>query len=246
MVKISVITTCLNSENTIEKTILSVIKNGYENTEHIIIDAGSSDSTLNIIKKYKHLVPFVNSGISIPAAWNFGISVASGDVIYILNADDFVDEDVFLKVNNELRSLDNLSILFGNVRIINKNGLTLREFIGSLPTKLNLYKGIPFLHPSVFVPKSVYKKIGLFDEGYSVGFDSDWLLRAYSSGVKFIKLEIWISMTAGGLSENKSLVGFGEYIHTLRKYSLGEFLIVMALLNKAAVIFKRLIFHTIN
>ena len=98
--KISIITVCYNSEAHIEEAILSVINQSYENKEYLVIDGGSKDGTLNIIEKYKDKIDYFVSepdkGIS--DAFNKGIKAATGDIIGILNSDDFMMKDALTKV----------------------------------------------------------------------------------------------------------------------------------------------------
>ncbi len=95
--KFSVITVSYNSENTIEKTIKSIIAQKYPDIEYIIIDGGSTDNTVNIIKKYEQQITrwISESDQGIYDAMNKGINMASGDVISFLNSDDWYEEDIF-------------------------------------------------------------------------------------------------------------------------------------------------------
>ena len=90
--KISIVTVCLNSENTIEKTIQSVIGQSYSNIEYIIIDGGSKDNTLNIINKYKYRVSVIISekDMGIYDAFNKGLKIYNGDLIGFVNSDDYL------------------------------------------------------------------------------------------------------------------------------------------------------------
>ncbi|MDR2780747.1 MAG: glycosyltransferase, partial [Synergistaceae bacterium] len=91
MPKITVITACLDASGTIEQTIRSVLDQGYPNLEYIIIDGGSTDGTLDIVGKYRERISAVvsESDNGIYDAFNKGVKLATGDLIGILNADDF-------------------------------------------------------------------------------------------------------------------------------------------------------------
>lgn len=107
MLKVSVITACFNSEKTIEDTILSVLHQTYKNIEYIIIDGASTDGTLEIIQKYKDRIACVMSekDEGIYNAMNKGIKRSSGDIIALLNSDDFYkDEFVVEKVVHEFEN----------------------------------------------------------------------------------------------------------------------------------------------
>ena len=100
--KVSIITTTLNSQKTIETTILSILNQTYKNIEYIIIDGCSSDETLNIVYKYNKDISYINSSkdINLYDAMNKGIDVSSGDIIGIVNSDDFLEPDAVEKSVN--------------------------------------------------------------------------------------------------------------------------------------------------
>ena len=121
---ISVITVVLNSEELLEKTILSVINQSYSDVEYLIIDGGSSDGTVDIIKKYEKRIDYwsssPDSGIS--HAFNNGLSQSSGDIIGILNAGDTFFADSFSVVSKAFK-VNNIDYLYGNsvLKDINNN-----------------------------------------------------------------------------------------------------------------------------
>ncbi len=241
MKKITVITTCLNSKLTVRKTIESIISTRYTNLEHIFIDAGSTDGTIEILGSYPHLRVFIKRGISISEAWNFGIQNSSGDLIYILNSDDFVTPDIFNIALNDVKKSNSSFILIGNVSIIDSDGRLVRQVNGERPRLTNIFKGLPFMHPSVIATKDIYDKIGLFDLAYRIGLDSEWLIRAYVSKVNFIKSSYSVYMLSGGISERRMWVGFGEYLETLHKHKVPVIVIIAALLNKIMLILKNVL-----
>ena len=131
--KISIITVTYNAEEFIEQCIRSVVGQSYKNIEYILVDGASSDSTLNIVQKYKNniniLISEVDQGIY--DAMNKGIKLASGDVIGILNADDFfADQDV---VANIVKSFtENVTdIVYGNLWYVDRKNpdLSIRKWI---------------------------------------------------------------------------------------------------------------------
>ncbi len=116
--KISVITVCFNSEKTIARTIESVINQHYSDLEYIIIDGGSKDKTVEIINKYRNELSYFISepdqGIS--DAFNKGIRVATGDIIGIINSDDWYENGIFKLVNEMFLQNKEIDVLVGALR----------------------------------------------------------------------------------------------------------------------------------
>ena len=113
--KISIITVVFNGVKTIEQTILSVISQKYENMEYIIIDGGSTDGTIDIIKKYEDKIAYWISEADqvIYDAMNKGIDKSTGDIIGILNSDDFYDKDIMDRINNVFMLIRNVELYMG-------------------------------------------------------------------------------------------------------------------------------------
>ncbi|MDO4161361.1 MAG: glycosyltransferase family 2 protein, partial [Prevotellaceae bacterium] len=188
-VKISIITISFNSENTIEETIRSVIDQDYDNVEYIIIDGKSTDNTLNIINKYREhidvLVSEKDRGIS--DAFNKGISHATGDMICLINSDDYLLPGSLSKVAEEYDGKSD--IYSGNVLLWNPdNGFRCRE-IPSVKFPI-----MPFFchvaHQGMFATKECYRKYGTYDINIRFPMDLDFLIRAYNNGAKFHYMNI--------------------------------------------------------
>ncbi len=198
MYRISVITVVLNGAETIEKTIRSVLEQDYPDIEYIIIDGGSEDGTIDIIKKYeKRIACFVSEPDNgIYYAMNKGIERATGDIIGIINSDDWYEPGCFKTVAADFEEHDN-DIVYGDLNRIGENGIEKRE----LRELKYLCLGMVLPHPTVFVKKSVYGKIGLFDTSYKIAADYDFLLRCYMAGVRFGYIpETLADFTLGGIS----------------------------------------------
>lgn len=186
--KFSVITPVLNNEKSIERTILKIKKfsKDYKLFEHIIIDGGSTDNTLSIIKKndYSNLKVLVDNESGIYKAINTGIKFSTGDIISILGSSDFYNEKDFSfnKLKNIFLS-KHLDIVFGDaIFFLKKNP----------EKKIRLYKSSKFspekiewgfmpAHQSMFIRKSVYEKYGLYDESFKVCGDYEFVARIYKS-----------------------------------------------------------------
>jgi glycosyltransferase involved in cell wall biosynthesis len=183
--KISVITPVYNAEKTIEKTILSVInQNTDSEIEYIIIDGGSSDNTLSIIKQYNDYIKILISekDQGVYDAMNKGISLATGDIIGIINSDDWYNKTALSLVEKAFIKYPDISIIHSPVT----NYIGEKIVSTFMPGELNY---LPFkftiAHPSCFVKKEVYQKIGSFNLDYSMAADYDFILRAYGNQLKF-------------------------------------------------------------
>lgn len=202
--KISVITVCFNSEITIERTIKSVIDQDYYSFEYIIIDGASTDKTLEICNKYKdkitHLVSEKDDGIY--DAMNKGISLASGDVIAILNSDDyFINNQCLKKIENSFT--DDIDIVFGNVLIFSEKTKKIkRKYKSSIYKPCLSIFGIQPPHPASFIKKSIYNKFGTYDKNYRIAGDFDLLTRLTTKGKVNYKIinEYFVMMSDGGIS----------------------------------------------
>lgn len=199
---VSVITVVFNGECFLEQTILSVLNQTYENVEYIIIDGGSTDSTLDIIGKYSDKIDYWISepDKGIYDAMNKGIELARGELIGIINSDDWYEPDAIGEVVKVFK--DNSTIIYGLMRHIIEG--TPVEVYAAYPTSIP-NKMIP--HPTCFVPKCIYDKYGSFDLSYRSCADYHFILRLHKEGVQFFLLEkILANFRFGGFSFNvKSL-----------------------------------------
>ena len=207
--KISIITASYNNENSIEKTILSVIAQNYPNIEYIIIDGCSTDNTQNIIGQYNSNIDYFISeqDTSVYDALNKGIKVATGDVICFLHADDtFQDNQVLNMIMKSFNNID-LDVICGDIVIKNNKDNIIRYYKGSNKVKENFSMGIMPPHPAVFMKSEVYKKMGNFSVNYKIASDYDYLLRVFMNlDIKYKYIpKVFVSMSDGGIS-NKNIL----------------------------------------
>jgi len=206
--KISIVTISYNAERHIEKTIQSVIDQNYPNLEYIVIDGGSSDKTVDIIEKYsEHIAYWVSekdNGIS--DAFNKGIQKATGDLIGLLNADDFY----LLNTLNQLAmEYDQSSVVYGKMRTI-VNGVNKGDY---LPDHLKLEEDMSLCHPSTFIRKDLYDQFGAYDEDFSLAMDYELLLRMYKCGASFQYIDkTFTAMNMEGVSNLRWKDAFREVI----------------------------------
>jgi glycosyltransferase involved in cell wall biosynthesis len=180
MIKIPVVTVVFNNKKTIEDTIKSVLSQTHKNIEHIIVDGKSTDGTLDVIKKYKKSISkyISEEDNGIYDAMNKGVKMCTGDLIYFLNSDDiFYDNQVLGKVAEVFEKNRKYDYFYGGVvsrGIFNsgRDNIFLKE-ISSHSIKMG--QNIP--HQSLFVPKSAFEEIGLFDSNLKVNGDYDFECR---------------------------------------------------------------------
>ena len=194
---VSVITVVLNGEKYLEDAIQSVLRQSYDNVEYIVIDGGSTDGTLDILKKYDDQMDYwvseADDGIA--DAFNKGISLCAGDVIGIINADDWYELDAIEKV---VERGNRPAVFCGNVQYWDRSK---KEYI--FTTNIHgLPKEMTVNHPATFVSASIYQKYGVFDTKYRYAMDYELLLRFYAMGADFVKIDSVLSnMRLAGLSD---------------------------------------------
>ena len=181
--KVSMITICYNAEKTIAKTIESVLSQDYENLEYIIVDGGSKDHTVDIIKSYEnkkiHWISEKDNGIS--DAFNKGIKMATGDLIGLINADDYLFPHAL--ANLTLACHECTDVLYGNTIVDDQeNELKLIKYAGSAE---GLEYSLPFIHQSSLVRKKAYDQYVGYSEKYKICMDYDLFARFYRGGQSF-------------------------------------------------------------
>lgn len=205
--KISVITVCYNAVDVIEKTIQSVLSQNYDNLEYIIIDGGSTDGTVDIIKRYSESIDYWHSkpDKGIYDAMNKGIQVATGDFLNFMNAGDkFSDKDTITQVASYCDK--NLIAIYGACRKIYISGKSSIE----KPRALNkLLTDMPFCHQSVFINVK-YHKSHLFNISFRYSADYDFFYHAWKNGCLFKKIECVIADYRFG--DGMSMMNFQDTI----------------------------------
>lgn len=197
--KVSLITVALNAEKTIEKTIKSVIFQDYPNVEYIVIDGGSTDATLDIINRYKDWIDYFVSepDHGIYDAMNKGVNYATGDIIGIINSDDWYEKDILCEVVNCFKQYD-LDGLYGDLKIHRSDGAV--EQLHYKPFKL-FWSGMVMGHPTVFLRKDVYIKYGFFNCKYKIAADFDLICKTIYGGAKYGHINKYIAnFSEGGIS----------------------------------------------
>jgi len=205
--KISIITTVYNNKQHIEKAILSVLSQTYHDIEYIVIDGGSSDGTVDVIKKYSNKIDkFISEpDKGIYDGLNKGIKLASGDVIGFLHSDDeYYDSKVIEKIAAKFND-DSIDGVYGDLIYVNQKEEIVRYWKSGEFTPGKLKKGWMPPHPTLFLRKEIYDKYGLFRLDYKIAADYDFMLRVLKHDPKLVYIpEILYKMRLGGAS-NKSI-----------------------------------------
>lgn len=189
---ISIVTVVRNGEQTLEQTILSVLGQSYKKIEYIVIDGGSTDGTLDIIRRYEDKITCwisePDSGIY--DAMNKGIRRSHGALIGLLNSDDQYEDQAIQIVVDRYRSsgMSGNVVMYGNFYILDDDLGLKTEFISSL----HYWKGMTVCHQTMFVSKDVYSRGLLYDTKYRYAADYDFFLKAITNNVTFINTDAFL------------------------------------------------------
>jgi len=208
--KISIITAVYNGGIYLDGCIQSVLSQAYPDIEYIIVDGGSTDETLSIIEKYRSKIQHVISekDFGLYDAINKGISLASGDVIGILNADDlFADTEVVKNLAEAFVLYPSIQGLYGDLNYINLKGdRIVRRWQSKSTTYKDLELGWMPAHPTFYLKKELFKQYGLYALDMGTAADYDLILRyLYMYRIKtFYMPLLMVKMRVGGVS-NRSI-----------------------------------------
>jgi len=204
--KISIITVCFNSEKTIRNTIESVLSQDYHDVEYIIVDGGSTDQTMNIVREYSSISKVISEpDDGIYDAMNKGVLSATGDIIGILNSDDLYEgSSVLSGIAVLFNKSSSIGLAFGNVVLVNPDDIsqTVRRYESRNFKPWKLRFGWMPPHPATFVRRSVYQEYGMYDLSYKISSDYEifvrWLL---INRLEYAQINrTLVRMRAGGIS----------------------------------------------
>lgn len=204
--KVSIITCTYNSATTISDTIRSVNNQTYQNIEHIIVDGVSKDNTLEVVSNLsterQQIISERDSGIY--DAFNKGIRAATGDIVGVLNSDDFfTDNNVITNIVKEFNK-SNIDAVYGDIHFVNPNNLNkpVRYYSSASFKPWKMRFGFMFAHPSFYVKRSLYNKYGLYRTDFKIASDFELLIRfVYINKIstKYIPMD-FVTMRTGGAS----------------------------------------------
>jgi len=208
--KVSIITVCFNNAEMIEGTINSVLRQDYNDIEYIVVDGGSTDGTLDILKKYRGQIHkyISESDKGVYDAMNKGLNLATGDIMGFLNSGDFYTNEKVIGRIVEVTKVNNVDCCYGDLEYVAKDNpdKTVRRW-KSQPYEDGLFeKGWHPPHPTFFAKKIIFDKYGGFDVNYDIGADYELMLRFLEKHhIKSCYIpSVLVKMRSGGKS-NKNL-----------------------------------------
>lgn len=235
---ITVITVVFNGASTIEGTIQSVINQTYDNLEYIIVDGGSTDGTIDILRRYGHAVDYWVSEKDggIYDAMNKGISLASGAYVGMLNADDlFAGQEVMRDYADRFCALD-VDAIFSGLNIVSQANMhkILRKYRVDRLSAWLLRIGVMPAHPTFYCKRACLESAGPYDTGYRIAADFEMLARLcikQKISWEFID-KVSVVMRSGGVSNSSHLARLRlnrEIIRACRKNGLYTNVLLLAL-----------------
>jgi glycosyltransferase involved in cell wall biosynthesis len=227
--KFSIITASFNSEKSIADCVNSVLKQSYGDIEHIIIDGGSADSTVEIVKSSPNRVAMIISepDKGIYDAINKGIKIATGDIIGLLHSDDELASDTVIEHISSVFAACSADVVYGDLNYVSSGNKkrTVRHWVSSPFNRSLIHKGWMPPHPAMFVRKELFTSRGDYDLQYTISSDYDFILRLMlDKDIRFEYLpEVITRMQLGGAS-NKNLQSICrkslEDYRIIKKYGL--------------------------
>ena len=234
--RISIVTPSYNQAEFLERTILSVLNQNYPNLEYIIIDGGSTDGSVEIIKKYEQ---FINYWVSEKDkgqsdAINKGFEKSTGEILAWQNSDDVYLDGAFRKVVKVFEKHSDADLVFGDIYLIDKMSAIIRD-IRYVPFSLSclVHEGWNVTNQAAFWRQKVAKDVGMFDENLQYGMDFDWFVRVAKSGNRYRNIHDFlggfrIHEVAKGTMLSET-VGKSEHAKVRLKYGLNNSNMVLKL-----------------
>ena len=208
--KISLITVTYNSDTTLKTTFDSILEQSHINYEYIVVDGASKDNTVALIKEYEPRFKNKIKWISEPDkglydAMNKGIQMATGDIIGILNSDDFFTSNHILQeVSETFEKNKKLDAVYGDVHFVNPDNLEkcIRYYSSKVFKRGLMRLGFMPAHPSFYMRKACFEKYGLYKTDYKIAADFEYLLRVifkHKIRTQYIPVDM-VTMRIGGAS----------------------------------------------
>lgn len=183
--KISIVSPSYNQGGFIEDAILSVLNQGYPNFEHIIIDGGSKDNTVDILKKYPHLIWVSEKDKGQSDAINKGFNKATGEIIGWLNTDDYYYPGAFDAMLKEFQNNKNIDVVYGDVNFVDKEKKLLKVGLSRVPVKWYILFHCYIHSASFFFKREILDQGIRIDPDLHITMDKDFFANIFFSGYRF-------------------------------------------------------------
>lgn len=227
--KITIITATYNSGVTLRDTMESVLSQTYQDIEYLVVDGASKDNTLDIVREYEPLFQSKMRWISEPDkglydAMNKGMRMATGDVVGILNSDDFYTSKEALQRVADAFQKENVDAVYGDIHYVQPEDLShcVRYYSSKAFRRWMMRLGFMPAHPSFYCKREVYRKYGTFNTSYKVAADFENLLRLIFVNrirIHYIPMDFVTMRTGGasssGLSSHKQIMR--DHLRALRE-----------------------------
>ncbi len=243
--RISIITATYNSAHTLPETLESIANQSYKNIEHIIVDGGSTDGTVLMAEEYARNNPYVKiiseKDNGLYHAMNKGIALARGDIIHILNSDDFYESNSVLGRVAEKFESNDINACYGDLLLVKRNDISkiTRLWRPGVFDKKNIDSGWSPPHPALFVKNDLYKTLGDFSLDFAIASDYDFMFRLMKyDHVRFGYIpDTLVRMRDFGISGNsigQRLKGWRELKKSWARngYAVPRFFIARRILSK--------------
>ena len=217
---ITIITAVLNGTSHLEQTIQSVLNQGYDNIEYIIVDGGSTDGTLDIIRRYDDKLAYWLSepDKGIYDAMNKGIALSNGEIVGLINSDDYYEKGAIEQVIDAYGKygVNNRTIIYGNYYILDEIINVKTELLSDL----RFWRGMSICHQAMFVTRDIYQTVSLYDTTLKYAADYDFLVNAIRTHVNFINTDKFlVTFRNVGATYNNVLSSYKESLSILRQHS---------------------------
>lgn len=220
---VSIVTIVYNGQEYIQDCINSIKMQTYKKIEYIIIDGGSTDNTVNIIKDNSDIVSNYisekDNGIS--DAFNKGIKMAKGDIIGLINADDYLEKDTIEIIVQKFEEMENAEgIYYGCLNFVESDGTirSLKPELGKIWNYMSLF------HPALFVHKNVYEKVGLFSLDYKYAMDAEFIHRCLNNKIDFYYIDkILANYRLEGVSTIQYKKAYKEFYKSVKEHGGNPF-----------------------
>lgn len=221
--KISIVTAAYNSGRTLRDTMESVLSQSYPDWEHVIVDGASKDDTVELIRemepRYKGRLKWISEpDRGIYDAMNKGVAMSTGDVVGILNSDDFFTSPGVLSKIAIAMMDDGVDAVFGDIHFVNDEDLTtcVRYYSSRFFYRWMMPMGYQPAHPSFYCRKKIYDKWGAFDTNFKIAADFEHMLRLIyvnNIDIRYLPTD-FVTMRTGGASTN----GFSSHKRIIKDH----------------------------